>query len=133
MKIAQASAASGLSIDTLRYYEKVGLIQPDRVSGQRVYSAQDLDELDSIRRLRELDISIDEIRQLLEIDRTIGNLQRLSPDAVRQLETVQTLLTDQSSRLESRIAAMQVQLATFQKMTSKISALLESGGLLDEH
>lgn len=132
MRIAEASAHVGLSIDTLRFYEKAGLISPRRQSGQRIYSAQDLDELDSIKRLRALGVSIDKIRSLLEIDRTVGNLEVISADEITSLTEVHSWLEDHISRLERQIDEMQTMLSTFKRMASKLTDLIESGGLSRE-
>ncbi len=128
MRIAEASNISGLSIDTLRFYEKEGLITPTRSSGQRIYSEQNLDELDTISRLRRLGISIPEIRSLLEIDRQITDISVLTPETIVQIQEVQSMLTTHSSNLESRINEMQATLAAFQTMTSKLETLLQAGG-----
>ncbi|HEY0638274.1 MAG TPA: MerR family transcriptional regulator [Pseudonocardiaceae bacterium] len=52
--IAQASASSGLSIDTLRYYERIGLIEPPErdAGGRRSYSDEDLRWLEFLTRMR---------------------------------------------------------------------------------
>lgn len=132
MRIAEASAHTGLSIDTLRFYEKAGLISPERRSNQRIYSEQDIDELDSIRRLRALGISIDEIRNLLEIDRAVGNLESLSPKELASLADVRSWLKEHIDRLEQQIDEMQTMLSTFKGMASKLTGLIESGGLSGE-
>ena len=132
MKIAEASKRAGLSIDTLRFYEKEGLITPARSSGQRVYSETDIDELDTIARLRRLGISIPDIRSLLAIDRSIGDLESLSAEAVARIRDVQVILAAHSTHLESQIGEMQATLTAFQTMTSKLTNLLASGGLGNE-
>lgn len=132
MKIAEASSHTGLSIDTLRYYEKEGLIRPTRSSGQRVYSQDDLEQLRNIARLRILGISIPEIRTLLDIDRTVGNLTSLSNDEISKVETVQEMIDRHIVRLEHTIQEMETTLSSFRKMTSKLTILLESGGLGNE-
>ena len=132
MKISEASKRAGLTIDTLRFYEKEGLITPARSSGLRVYTDADLDELDSIARLRRLGISIPEIRSLLAIDRSIGDLISLTPETMARIRDVQAILDAHSTRLENQIGEMQTTLAAFQAMTSKLTTLLESGGLKNE-
>lgn len=128
MRIAETSNITGLSVDTLRFYEKEGLITPARSSGQRIYSERDLDELDTIARLRRLGISIPEIRSLLEIDRQITDISVLTPETIAQIDDVQSLLTRHSRNLEARISEMQSTLSAFQKMTSKLQTLLQAGG-----
>ena len=69
--IGALSAETGVNIETIRYYEKVGLIPaPPRTEGrQRVYDSTHLKRLTFIRRGRELGFSLDEIRALLGLVR----------------------------------------------------------------
>ena len=58
---------TGVNIETIRYYEKIGLM-PDPLrtgAGYRVYDASDLKRLLFIRRCRELGFSLEELRGLL--------------------------------------------------------------------
>ena len=60
---------TGVNIETIRYYENIGLM-PDPVrsgSGYRLYGESDLKRLSFIRRCRELGFSLDEVRGLLEL------------------------------------------------------------------
>ena len=69
MKIGELSAQTDCKIETIRYYEKTGLLpEPARsASGYRVYEESHLKRLLFIRRCRELGFTIEEIRDLLEI------------------------------------------------------------------
>ncbi len=69
--IGALSAATGVNIETIRYYEKIGLIPaPPRTDGrQRVYDASHLKRLTFIRRGRELGFSLDHVRDLLGLVR----------------------------------------------------------------
>ncbi len=68
--IGSLSAQSGVNIETIRYYERVGLLPaPPRTHGRhRSYDQHHLQRLAFIRRSRELGFSLDEIRKLLELD-----------------------------------------------------------------
>ena len=58
---------TGVNIETIRYYEKIG-VMPDPVrsgSGYRVYDEPDLKRLSFIRKCRELGFSLNEVRGLL--------------------------------------------------------------------
>jgi len=69
MKISDASAASGCHLETIRYYERVGLLpKPGRTaSGYRQYSQGDVERLRFVTRGRDLGFSIEEIRSLLQL------------------------------------------------------------------
>jgi len=71
MKIGELSKRTGVSIDTLRYYEKRGLIpKPVRsASGYRQYLASDITRLKFIVQAKELGFTLDEIGQLLALRR----------------------------------------------------------------
>ncbi len=67
MKIGELSTASSTAIETIRYYEREGLLPPPgRTEGNfRIYEAPHLERLQFIRYCRGLDMSLDEVRVLL--------------------------------------------------------------------
>ncbi|HEU4387691.1 MAG TPA: heavy metal-responsive transcriptional regulator [Blastocatellia bacterium] len=68
MKIGDVSRLSGIGIETLRFYEKSGLLdRPARTySGYRLYSRDVLDRLVFIKRAQVLGFSLDEIKRLID-------------------------------------------------------------------
>jgi DNA-binding transcriptional MerR regulator len=72
LKIGEVAAQSGVSIDTLRYYERLGLLpKPARTgSGYRLYEARVVDRLAFIRRAQSFGFTLDEIKQLLQLETT---------------------------------------------------------------
>ncbi len=68
MNIGTASRKSGLPAKTIRYYEEIGLIRPQRAdNGYRDYSAADVHRLRFLQRSRSLGFSVEECRQLLSL------------------------------------------------------------------
>ena len=67
LKIGEVAKASGVGIETLRFYEKSGLLdQPSRTeSGYRLYDTEVLDRLDFIKRAQILGFSLDEIKRVI--------------------------------------------------------------------
>ncbi|MDX1456590.1 MAG: Cd(II)/Pb(II)-responsive transcriptional regulator [Marinobacter sp.] len=67
MKIGQVSKQTGVAVETIRYYEKIGLLpEPEREdSGYRRYGPDHLKRLLFIKRCRNLDMAQEEIRQLI--------------------------------------------------------------------
>ncbi len=67
--IGAASAMSGVNIETIRYYEREGIVpRAERTaSGRRLYGDADIARLRFVRRCRELGFSIPDIRTLLDL------------------------------------------------------------------
>ena len=67
--IGKLAALSGIGIETIRYYERVGLLAPPprTRSSRRVFNRDHLRVLVFIRRSRELGFSLEEIRALLRL------------------------------------------------------------------
>lgn len=67
LKIGEVAKASGIGIETLRFYEKSGLLDsPSRTeSGYRIYNEDVLERLDFIKRAQVLGFSLDEIKRII--------------------------------------------------------------------
>ena len=74
LTIGKVASSAGLAIDTVRYYEREGLLQkPARTSGgYRQYSADAVARLRFIRQAKELGFSLNEIKELLSLRVTPG-------------------------------------------------------------
>ena len=98
---SQAAEQSGFSLDTLRYYERIGLLDGiDRApSGHRRFRDDDLEWLGVLRCLRDTGMPIAQMRRYAELARTgQGTLaERLN------------LLTEHDARVQERIASLQAQ------------------------
>ena len=78
MNIGEAARRSGLPPKTIRYYEEVGLVRPDRASnGYRDYAERDIHMLRFLQRSRSLGFTIEEARKLLAL---YGDDKRHSED-----------------------------------------------------
>ncbi|HVC08238.1 MAG TPA: helix-turn-helix transcriptional regulator [Solirubrobacterales bacterium] len=74
--ISVAAELCGLHPQTLRVYEREGLVDPDRSSGgTRLYSGQDLEKLREISALTDLGINIAGIKRVLELQEELRRLQ----------------------------------------------------------
>lgn len=69
VQIGRVAHETGLSIDTIRYYEKEGLLRepPRSEGGFRLYGSHDIEHLRFVRSAQELGFSLAEIRELLLI------------------------------------------------------------------
>ena len=68
MNIGDVSKHTGLPAKTIRYYEEIGLVMPDRrENGYRSYDSVHLQQLAFIRRARTLGFNVDSCRKLLAL------------------------------------------------------------------
>jgi MerR family copper efflux transcriptional regulator len=95
--IGTLAQEAGVRIDTVRYYERSGLLAPKSrlSSGYRRYGVTELARLRFIRRAQSLGFSLKEIRELLALSK--------GRDVARVKRAAQTKLAD----VEARIAALQ--------------------------
>ena len=68
-RIGEVSKSLGLSVDTLRYYEKIGLLPwiHRTAAGIRSYSDKDISRLNFVRRAQKMNFSLAEIASLLQM------------------------------------------------------------------
>ncbi|HET6537296.1 MAG TPA: helix-turn-helix domain-containing protein [Sphingopyxis sp.] len=108
MKIGQLSKATGTHIETIRYYERIGLMPPPArtPSGYRSYADPHRDRLRFIRHSRDLGFTIEEIRSLLDLsdhpDRDCSDADRIASLHLEQVEQKITQLENLREEL-SRI------------------------------
>lgn len=97
--IAEVADRSGLSADTLRYYEKIGLIDPPTrdSGGRRTYSEQDLSWVAFLLRLRSTGMPI---RMMKEY----ADLRRLGPITIERRHDI---LVEHREEIQLRMAEMQ--------------------------
>jgi len=67
-QIGEISKQLGISVDTLRYYEKINLLPPIRrkPSGLRLYGKKDISRVKFIKRSQRMGFSLDEIKKLMQ-------------------------------------------------------------------
>lgn len=106
-KISEISKLYGIGMDSLRYYEKLGIIKPHRdTNGYRLYNLKDMYKLTIIRDLRELHFPMEQIREFLDglsVEHTIRHLykeQDILSERIRQLQSEQRIMQERLEKLE---------------------------------
>jgi Cu(I)-responsive transcriptional regulator len=118
MKIGELSKATGTNIETIRYYERIGLLPPPaRTSANyRSYGEPHRARLAFVRHSRDLGFTIEEIRSLLDLsdhrDRDCGEADRIATShlvqveaKIAQLESLRDELTRIVGRCRGGVAA----------------------------
>jgi MerR family mercuric resistance operon transcriptional regulator len=94
--IGELSRRTGCNIETVRYYERIGLLpKPSRRGTYRYYENKDVKRLAFVRRARELGFTLDEIRALLTLS-TGGqeNCADVREIAAMHLSAIRTKIVD---------------------------------------
>lgn len=108
MKIGELAKAAGSNSETVRYYERIGLLpRPGRTDGNyRDYSQDDVDRLAFIRHARGLGFELADIRSLIGLaEHPERDCAEADAIASRHLDAVEAKMT-QLERLRGELARM---------------------------
>lgn len=90
MRIGELARLGGVAIDTVRYYERTGLLSPAgrQTSGYRRYGEQELQRLRFIRRAKALGFSLEDIGVLLSLhaERNVARVKRAAQAKLADVE-----------------------------------------------
>lgn len=111
LTIGNLSKKTGTKVQTIRYYEQIGLMnQPERsAGGQRRYVEQDQDRLAFIRHSRQLGFSLEDIRELLN----------LSDHPSQSCADADIIARGQLEQVENRIKRLQALKKELRRMVSE--------------
>lgn len=122
MQIKDLAAATGVDVETIRYYEKQGLLPAParRDNGYRDYDASHLERLAFIRHCRALDMPLAEVARLLSFidDTQVGRAD---------VGTVDTLIAEQLNRVRARLESMKALEKQLLQLQSRCDGRHEDG------
>lgn len=97
-RIGDIAALLNVSADTLRYYEKIGLLTniSRTSSGARQYNAQDISRMRFIKRSQHMNFSLEEIKKLL--------LMRANPQTAK--DSIRNMAAEKLSDIEEQVGEL---------------------------
>ena len=106
--IGKVSKLFRISSDTLRHYDKLGLLKPevDENSGYRYYEMRHLHQLDFILRAKYLEVPLSEVKEILEsedlnqYENLLSKQQKTLEDKINHLEKLKILLSKSKKELD---------------------------------
>ena len=124
-QIGEVAARSGLTPDTLRYYERLGLLSaPQRTSGGfRVYPPETLERLRFIKQAQTLGLTLHEIRDLVTYQDHGG---------LRRCREVRDLLRTKLSELQAKLRELEEFRSTLSRYLQECEHTLGSEGRTEE-
>ena len=112
LSIGAVAQATGLSIDTLRYYEKAGLLldpAPRDPGGRRRYGQDDLDWIAGLIMLRKTGMSIADVRRMAELSR----VPETEAERLVVLEAHRERVLSELERTRAHLAALEKKIAAY--------------------
>ena len=116
LTIGALSKATGCKIETIRYYERIGVMPdpPRTAGGHRIYATEHLKRLGFVRRSRELGFTLDEVRVLLNLadggEDSCEKVRRLTLDhadeivrRMADLKKMEVILRDMAARCNTDV------------------------------
>ncbi len=106
LQIGQVALKTGLTVDTIRFYEKAGLLpRPERTEGgYRLYHQREVADLEFIQKAQRLGFSLSEIRELFSIQRHPQEVCVHVRDLIVQKLAVVRTKIDELQTLEAGLA-----------------------------
>jgi DNA-binding transcriptional MerR regulator len=125
LTIGRVAELSGLPVDTIRFYEKKGLLQPPprNSSGYRIYQPEAVEQIRFIKRSRDLQFSLQEVACLMQLffhesDPT-GDIKEITEQKIREV----------NDRLQELVAVKQ----ELEQFTRQCGETSEADPLLDQY
>jgi MerR family copper efflux transcriptional regulator len=121
MRIGELAKAVGVNVQTLRFYEREGLLPKParRASGYREYAQRDVDRVRFIRSCQETGFTLNDVRDVLELHRILALPERadsLKPKAQAKFLTA----------AERRLSSIDEKLRILKKMKKDMSTLVST-------
>ena len=93
--ISVAAQLAGMHAQTLRQYDRLGLVSPGRTAGGgRRYSVRDVEQLREVGRLSSLGVGLEGVRRILELENQVSALRARLAQTQAELGTALEALTD---------------------------------------
>jgi MerR family transcriptional regulator, heat shock protein HspR len=98
--ISVAAELAEMHPQTLRQYDRMGLVSPSRQRGrQRRYSQRDVDLLREVQRLSQEGVSLEGIKRILELENQVSALRSRVAELTAELDQTRRLTSAEGSRV----------------------------------
>lgn len=137
-KIGEISKLYSIGVDSLRYYEKLGIITPKRAeSGYRLYNVDDIWKLNVIRELRELGLDMKQIEKYLNCHNVSSTLELLKEEEniiKSKIQALKKLKKNVEKRRKTILDAEKLELNKIKLISQKSRRCFSiTEGYSDEH
>ncbi|QHS23798.1 MerR family transcriptional regulator [Virgibacillus sp. MSP4-1] len=125
MKISEISSCTGLSKDTIRYYEKFGLIHPKIKKHHRDYNEQDIEVIEIIVKLKDTGFSLKEIKMLLDWSKDTDENKEMTNEEIQNLKQIKEVFQNKQMQMIQKEEQIKKIKQVLLRAENKIQYLLE--------
>ncbi len=140
--VGETAKAAHTTIETLRHYDRIGLVQPskkDSATNYRYYTEQDIVRINTVRALQQMDLPLQKIKEVLTFD-ALENIIDFLAEAEKRADEKMALLeyskakiqlakSDYEKKLRGHIQAEGIAIQYFPKRVILLSNTLETPSL----
>lgn len=129
MKIGEFSIKSNISIDTIRYYEKLGLLHPNKLANNRKdYTEDNLKQLQLITMLKKLNLTLNDIGVLFNLDAVYDASEDNLDEKIEIIKKSESILKKAYSNLLETENQIRMSKKLLEKSINKIDNVFENIG-----
>lgn len=125
MKIGEFAICTGLSKDTIRYYEKMNLLHPEINHKHRNYKKEDIDTVEAILKLKQTGFSLQEIKMLFDWSGNIDQNKKLTKEETQNLLEIKVIFQEKYEQMLQREHQIKQIKQVLLNIDNKIKQLLE--------
>ncbi|MFC9540614.1 MerR family transcriptional regulator [Lysinibacillus sp. NPDC056959] len=102
IKIGEFATCTSLSKDTIRYYEKIGLLRPEINNKHREYNEDQIEIISTILKLKKCGFSLQEIKTLFEWSQNTDENDELTEAEIQNLQQMKLLFQNKYKQMIQR-------------------------------
>ncbi|MEB2300522.1 MerR family transcriptional regulator [Lysinibacillus xylanilyticus] len=125
IKIGEFATCTGLSKDTIRYYEKMGLLRPEINNKHREYNVDHIEISSTILKLKQCGFSLQEIKILFEWSQNTDENDELTEAEIQNLQQMKLLFQNKYKQMIQREKEIKQIKQVLQRADTKMEQLLE--------
>lgn len=125
MQIGKVSRQLDIPIETLRYYDRIGLVSPARQGGVRQYSPAEIAKLKAVAKMKTLMFSLTEIQAILSADAQVDSSMAVGPPDREAMKTLRGQILAKYREVEIMATNLREVKAELARLANKIQSFLK--------
>lgn len=125
VKIGEFAERTGISKDTIRYYEKIGLLQPEIINKYREYNNNDVILIETIIKLKQTGFSLLEVKMLFDWSKNTDHNKKLTQEEIQNVLQIKEIFQNKYTQMVQNENNIKQIKRVLQNADYKIEQLLE--------